>query len=254
MIMLIYQRVFVAKFPAISSLEPPPCHLNMIVIIAATPSSSHTWHCPKKKQTNARFLVIADIYIYYTFLRTFRNRRSLGQSWLQKNEMFTDQWLHIVPNGPHSPKFPVSKYEPWPYRFRYIYIYYPWRIHGAGIYANIWGIFDGIHVTIYSSTMDPMGYREYWLLMIIVYCHCCRVIIATFLVFAWVILLLWLLDIQCRSMQYISHHLMGSWWTARLMTCLCCQISIGWRQDCWIWDGSVQKLAICCNIHCNTLW
>ena len=119
---------------------------------------------------------------------------------------------------------------------------------------RVWYIFDGIHVTIYSSTMDPMGYREYWLLMIIVYCHCCRVIIATFLVFAWVILLLWLLDIQCRSMQYISHHLMGSWWTARLMTCLCCQISIGWRQDCWIWDGSVQKLAICCNIHCNTLW
>ena len=28
----------------------------------------------------------------------------------------------------------------------------PWRIHGAGIYANI----DGIHVTIYSI-MDPMG-------------------------------------------------------------------------------------------------
>jgi hypothetical protein len=30
------------------------------------------------------------------------------------------------------------------------------RIHGAGIYANIWYI-DGIHVTIYiySITMDP---------------------------------------------------------------------------------------------------
>ena len=28
-----------------------------------------------------------------------------------------------------------------------------------GIYANIYlGYIDGIHVTIYSSTMDPMGY------------------------------------------------------------------------------------------------
>ena len=25
------------------------------------------------------------------------------------------------------------------------------------VYANIGGIIDGIHVTIYSSTMDPMG-------------------------------------------------------------------------------------------------
>ena len=30
------------------------------------------------------------------------------------------------------------------------------RIHGAGIYANIGGILM-VHVTIYSSTMDPMG-------------------------------------------------------------------------------------------------
>ena len=38
---------------------------------------------------------------------------------------------------------------------------YPWRIHGAGIYANEKGVFvDGIHVTIYSSTMDPMGYMK----------------------------------------------------------------------------------------------
>ena len=28
-------------------------------------------------------------------------------------------------------------------------------IHGAGIYANIKGYIDDIHVTIYSSTMDP---------------------------------------------------------------------------------------------------
>ena len=28
----------------------------------------------------------------------------------------------------------------------YIYIYIPWRIHGAGIYANMTGVFvDGIH-------------------------------------------------------------------------------------------------------------
>ena len=41
------------------------------------------------------------------------------------------------------------------------------RIHGAGIYANIWGILwyiDGIHVTIYSSTMDPLGYANHWFL------------------------------------------------------------------------------------------
>ena len=31
------------------------------------------------------------------------------------------------------------------------------RIHGAGIYANMWGILM-VNVTIYSSTMDPMGY------------------------------------------------------------------------------------------------
>jgi hypothetical protein len=34
------------------------------------------------------------------------------------------------------------------------------RIHGAGIYIYIQtyrGYIDGIHVTIYSSTMDPMG-------------------------------------------------------------------------------------------------
>ena len=34
----------------------------------------------------------------------------------------------------------------------------PWRIHGAGILMLTWlGYIDGIHVTIYSSTMDPMG-------------------------------------------------------------------------------------------------
>ena len=35
------------------------------------------------------------------------------------------------------------------------------RIHGAGIYANIWGILminDTIHWTIHSSTMDPMDH------------------------------------------------------------------------------------------------
>ena len=34
------------------------------------------------------------------------------------------------------------------------------RIHGAGIYANMWGILM-INVTIYSSTMDPMGMMLY---------------------------------------------------------------------------------------------
>ena len=34
----------------------------------------------------------------------------------------------------------------------------PHRIHGAGILMLTWlGYIDGIHVTIYSSTMDPMG-------------------------------------------------------------------------------------------------
>ena len=33
----------------------------------------------------------------------------------------------------------------------------PWRIHGAGRKMLTWlGYIDGIHVTIYSSTMDPM--------------------------------------------------------------------------------------------------
>ena len=37
------------------------------------------------------------------------------------------------------------------------------KIHGAGIYANIWGILMVnltiyiYHIYIYSSTMDPMG-------------------------------------------------------------------------------------------------
>ena len=35
------------------------------------------------------------------------------------------------------------------------------RIHGAGIYANMTVVYiDGIHVTIYSSSMDPMGYGK----------------------------------------------------------------------------------------------
>ena len=54
------------------------------------------------------------------------------------------------------------------------------RIHGAGIYANIWGILwyiDGIHVTIYSSTMDPMGFGNVktwddWVLSQVC-CMCC---------------------------------------------------------------------------------
>ena len=35
------------------------------------------------------------------------------------------------------------------------------RIHGAGIYMLTLGVqyIDGIHVTIYSSTMDPMGMK-----------------------------------------------------------------------------------------------
>ena len=34
------------------------------------------------------------------------------------------------------------------------------RIHGAGILMLTWlGYIDGIHVTIHSSTMDPMGYK-----------------------------------------------------------------------------------------------
>ena len=44
---------------------------------------------------------------------------------------------------------------------RWIYFlvdgYHPWRIHGAGRKMLAWlGYIDGIHVTIYSSTMDPI--------------------------------------------------------------------------------------------------
>ena len=45
--------------------------------------------------------------------------------------------------------------------FRYTKLHYATvshRIHGAGIYANIGGILM-VNVTIYSSTMDPMGIR-----------------------------------------------------------------------------------------------
>ena len=41
--------------------------------------------------------------------------------------------------------------------FPYLILDISHRIHGAGIYANIGGILM-VHVTIYSSTMDPMGY------------------------------------------------------------------------------------------------
>jgi hypothetical protein len=38
-------------------------------------------------------------------------------------------------------------------------IHIPWRIHGAGIYANMNGVYWwDPWSTIYSSTMDPMGY------------------------------------------------------------------------------------------------
>ena len=40
------------------------------------------------------------------------------------------------------------------------------RIHGAGIYANMTGVYiaykHGIHVTIYSSTMDPSWLHSSW--------------------------------------------------------------------------------------------
>jgi hypothetical protein len=36
--------------------------------------------------------------------------------------------------------------------------YHSHRIHGAGIYANIWGILM-VNVTIYIAYMDPMGLR-----------------------------------------------------------------------------------------------
>ena len=50
----------------------------------------------------------------------------------------------------------------------------PWRIHGAGIYANINGIYwwDPWH-TIYSSTMDPswVPYRQGTSTELIRFCH-----------------------------------------------------------------------------------
>ena len=35
-------------------------------------------------------------------------------------------------------------------------------IHGAGIYANIWGILM-VNVTIYIAYMDPMGDEHLWI-------------------------------------------------------------------------------------------
>ena len=42
-------------------------------------------------------------------------------------------------------------------------VLYPWRIHDAGIYANInilMGSMAHHNIYIYSSTMDPMGYEK----------------------------------------------------------------------------------------------
>jgi hypothetical protein len=40
---------------------------------------------------------------------------------------------------------------------------YPWRIHGAGVLILTWlGYIDGVHVTIYNSTMDP-SWDIFWL-------------------------------------------------------------------------------------------
>ena len=44
----------------------------------------------------------------------------------------------------------------------YSWYIYTHRIHGAGILMLTWlGYIDGMHVTIYSSTMDPMGIYIY---------------------------------------------------------------------------------------------
>ena len=51
-----------------------------------------------------------------------------------------------------------------------------WRIHGAGIYANIKGYIHGIHVTIYSSTMDPMGMKTMKLMIVHHWMHKFRIV------------------------------------------------------------------------------
>ena len=67
-------------------------------------------------------------------------------------------WLRPIFWSPGRSKF--RKVRGWGF-------YYTHRIHGAGIYANIWGILM-VNVTIYS--MDPMGYiyiylfSELWIL------------------------------------------------------------------------------------------
>ena len=44
------------------------------------------------------------------------------------------------------------------FHFQGFWIFHTHRIHVWHICSH-WGYIDGIHVTIYSSTMDPMGYK-----------------------------------------------------------------------------------------------
>ena len=50
------------------------------------------------------------------------------------------------------------------------------RIHGAGIYANIWGILMG-SMFPYIAYMDPMGYWGYWYLFLYIITYIMIIII-----------------------------------------------------------------------------
>ena len=69
--------------------------------------------------------------------------------------------LHVA-HGEPSCKLPIPMVEGYRWNpqgpVRPWCVHFPWRIHGAGIYANIkWHKGDILMGSIYSSTMDPMG-------------------------------------------------------------------------------------------------
>ena len=90
----------------------------------------------------------------------------------------------------------------------HIYIYYPWRIHGAGIYANIWGILMGSMLPYIAAPwiLWVTENIDYWWLLYIVDVAKLLLLRFLFLYELW----LWLLYIQCATC-IIDTFLIISW-------------------------------------------
>ena len=83
--------------------------------------------------------------------------------------IFNPKWFHGIWGFPKMEVPPVLIYFNNVNRIFHVFLHpfgdtpiYPWRIHGAGIYANMTGVYWwDPWSTIYSSTMDPSWLMEY---------------------------------------------------------------------------------------------